>query len=888
MPAAESLMSPMNGHRGHQPDLREILEYERIVNLHDQIFSGNHPRLKVPQHVIRKVTPRSVQTPPLSGVHSMAAEPVSAPQATPYPRPSSTQSNALPLANGNAGTGTVSATADVASTSAAAAQATTIPNQGGSTNHLTTQKPVSEIDPIFLTKSDDLIRAEIQLQRQRVERTLRDQLEQKKIEYRKRTCFQESKPDFDVSEVLKEAFQLVKPISATDVDGANANTPASDSFDDNSFYSSKAPDSPQFGDQNEQPSPLREEHMRPVEGEDEVHYEGHVDRQHVESAYIDTGDRNMMDVQMQGPSYNVADKRRPSSRSPENLTPRRPSPSRYPIRDQPDMYDEPEYSPPGPDIPSGGRREEEGEYMQEPDINYRRRSYGRPAERGHHARHITPAGHDIRVVRNHITSPAAPQPSRVSPLAVTKVPSLPQSRQQQHTRPTDKLTTTHGSARTSPEVAPQPLKSRKRRRIQENRDKPRVANEGRVADSPDQPYIKPEPISPPPFSDLPLASSRQRPHHERPAYVDISSPRYSPVESRRESGQRRIYEEHADRGYDMGHPIDLSIPRSASRIAYRKPVRDDQNLRRVASFQNARQPEYVHDYPEPPIEYQPRLVRATSYAVTDRPVQPERARYYEETAQPYTRRYISRDMSPPSPRFREPYQELEPEPRAMTQTQRRVVVDADGNRYIEQVATPAPRLQPLATPSGRFSRMEPYNEGPSRMATGSVRAASVMEDPYRDRRYAQDMPPPPVAYRRAPAPEYPREVVRERHVYGREVDERGLVDYAPPPRHATYVEEPFPREDVVRMSSVRPPPSRYEEPARQPLQRMQSVRPSGREISVYVDDEPRPRREYAPVERTGYAAARPVREERYYDDEEAGKMEMDGMQDVVQRVSRRY
>ncbi|EGE84034.1 hypothetical protein BDDG_06979 [Blastomyces dermatitidis ATCC 18188] len=858
MVAAESVMAPINGHRGHQPDLREMLEYEKIVNLHDQIFSGHHPRLKVPQHVIRKVTPRSVQTPPLPGLHPMPPEPPAAPQAKPYPPSSSTQPNAMALANGSA--------ANTAAAAAAAAAIAPIPSEAvapsshsGPSGPLTTQKPVSEIDPIFLTKSDDLIRAEIQLQRQRVERTLRDQLEQKKIEYRRKTCLQESKPDFDVSEVLREALQLVKPISTTDMDGANANTAASDSFEDNSFYSSKAPDSPQVSDQNQQSSPVQPEPARPVEA-DEVPYEGHVDRQHVDS------DRDMMDVEMQEP-YNVAAKRGPLSRSPENLTPRRPSPSRYSAREQPDMYDEPEYSPPGPDIPSGGRRDEEGEYIQEPepDINYRRRSYGRPVDRGQDTRRITPPGHDIRIARNHITSPAAPQPSRVSPLAVTKVPSLPQSRQQRHPRPIDKVATTQGSGRTSPEVAPQPIHSRKRRRVQENRDRPRarVANEGRVADSPDQPYIKPEPISPVPFSDLPLASSsRQRRHPERAAYVDISSPRYSPVENRRESGQR--YEEHADRGYDIGHPIDLSIPRSASRVTYRKPARDDQNLRRVASLQSARQPEYMHDYLESPVDYQPRLVRATSYAVTDR--QPERVKYYEEPGQQYSRRYITGDVSPPPPsRFRGPYPEMEPEPRVMAPPQRRVVVDADGNRYIEQIATPAPRLQPMSTPSARFSRMELY-EGPPRMATGSVRAASVMEEPYRDRRYAQDMPPPSVTYRRAPAPEYPREVVRERPAYPREVDERGLIDYAPPPRHATYFEEPLPREDMVRMSSVRPQPSRYEEPVRQPLQRMQSVRPSGREISVYVDDESRPRREYAPVERVGYAAARPMREEQYYDD----------------------
>ncbi|KAK2790006.1 hypothetical protein FQN52_005816 [Onygenales sp. PD_12] len=855
MPATAGPLGQVNGHRGPQPDLAEMLEYEKIVNLHDQIFSGNHPRLKVPQHVIRKVTPRSVQTPPLPIVPPIPAAELSAAPQTKVPPSAQT----APLLNG----------------SAAVSEAAATPSPSGPSGHVTASKPVSEIDPIFLTKSDDLIRAEIQLQRQRIERSLRDQVEQKKIDYRQKTCLQESKPDFDVSDVLTKALQLVKPISTSVIDGANANTVASDSFDDNSFYSSKAPDSPQTGEPNDA-SPIRDQHMHPMEV-DEV---DSVDRRREEARPHDTVDRNMMDLGVQGPAYNnIADKRGPLSRSPENHTPRRPTPPRYPVR-EPDVYDEAEYSPPGPNIPLDIRRQDEGEYVPEPAINYRRRSYGRPLERGQDSRRIVSPSHDVRVVRNHITSPAAPQPSRVSPLAVSKVPSMPQSRQQQtRQNRAEKLTGAHGSARTSPEAPMQPLMSRKRRRIQENRDKPRVANEGRVADSPDHPYIKPEPMSPPPFSDLPLSGpSRQRQHPERPALVDVS-PRYSPVDHRRESGPRRLYEEQPDRGYDMGHPIDLSVPRSASRVAYRRPARDDQNLRRVASLQNARQPEYAHEYPDLPADFQPRLVRASSYALTDRPVQPERARYYEEPSQSYARRYVSGDVSPPSPRFRETYPELEPEPRLMAPPQRRVVVDAEGNRYIESVAPPPSRVQPISTP--RLTRVEAYNDAP-RVPNGSVRAVSVLEDPYRDRRYAQEMPPPPVTYRRAP--EYPREVVRERPVYSRDMD----VEYAPP-RHATYFEEPIPREEVVRMSSVRPPPSRYEE-VRQPLQRMQSVRPSGREVSVYVDDEPRPRREYAPMERAGYAVGRPGREERYYEEEESSKIDMDGvgMHEAVQRVPRRY
>ncbi|EEH35889.1 hypothetical protein PAAG_00212 [Paracoccidioides lutzii Pb01] len=898
MPTNEVAPGPVNGNNhGPQPDLKEMLEYEKIVNLHDQIFSGNHPRLKVPQHVIRKVIHRPVQTPPLSAV-----PPIPAPAGTPagvqakqHPAPLSTHSN--PLVNGSA-SATVSGVAASSSSS-------------GPSGRVTAPKPVSEIDPIFLTKSDDLIRAEIQLQRQRIERVLREQLEQKKIDHRLQTCLQEAKPDFDVSEVLTKALQLVEPIATSDIQGANANTTASDSFDDNSFYSSRAPDSPQVA-RNEQPSPIREDHTHPVDA-DETEYEGSVGRRHAEGRRIDAGDPNVLDVDTQESPYNASDKRGPLLRSPVNRTPRRDSISQYPVREHPDVYDEPEYSPPGPDITSTVPREEEGEYIPKLDMSSRRRSNGRPVERGPDTRRNASPGHDIRVVRNHITSPAAPQPSKVSPLAVSRVPSLPQSRQR-HTRPVDRLTSGHGSARTSPESAPQPLTSRKRRRLQENRDRNRVANERREADSPDHPYIKPEPISPPPFSDLPLAGeSKPRLHHERPAFVDISSPQYSPVGHRRDSGQRRVFDEHPNRGYDIGNPIDLGVPRSTSRVTYRKPPRDDLDLRRVASLHNARQPEYIQDYPEPPpIDYQPRYVRGTSYAVTDRPVHTERARYYEEPAQPYSRHYVSGGMSPPSPRFRNPYPELEPEPRIMAPLpqQRRVVVDADGNRYVEQIATQTPRLQPLQPlppPSARLSRMDPYPEGPPRLANGSVRAASIIEDPYHDRRYAQEMPPPPpLTYRRAPE-EFRREFLHERTVYGYDGDERGVVDYVnqpPPARHATYVEEPLvPRDEVVRMASVRPPPSRYEErhPAvRQPMSRMQSVRPGGREISVYVDDEqPRGRRDYAPVERGGYGpagapagapagVARSVREERYYDDEEVGKMDVEGMHDVVQRVQRRY
>ncbi|PGH18324.1 hypothetical protein AJ80_04502 [Polytolypa hystricis UAMH7299] len=838
MPGARTQGS-LNGPVAFPPDLHELQQYEQIVKIHDDIFSGQHPRLKVPQHLIRKVTPRSIQTPPLPA----PVEQSTAAQPKMHPLASSAQST--PLSNGSA---------------AAITEAT------GS--HASATKTISEIDPIFLTKSDDLIRAEIQLQRQRIERNLRDHLDQKRLEYRQKTCLQESKPDFDVEEVLTKALELVKPISTSDIDGANANTAASDSFDENSFYSSKAPDSPQNVAQHE-PVTVPNQQLHPMDI-DQSDAEAHVGRANERAREYGIGHRSAEDSDMQASPFNIADKRAPMSRTPENVMVSGHSPNDNPIRDQPDVYDEPEYSPPGPDIPSSFSREE-GDVIRETEPAYRRRSNGRPGDLGRQSRRNQSPPRDVRVVQNHITSPAAPQPSRVSPLAVSKVPPVTQNRHGRQPRYTDRSAAAQGSAHTSPEGPVQPLTSRKRRRIQESRDKLRMVDQARVPVSPDQPYIKPEPVSPPPLSDLPAtAPLRHKQPHDRPTLIDIASPRYSPVGERRDAGPRAVvYDDRYVRHYDDGSPLEMAAPRSASRIALRRPQRDDQDLRRVASLQHIRQTEYANDYPEPVVSYQPRVVRASSYAVSDRPMPAERAQYYDEPAQPYSRRVLTREPSPPSPRYRESYADLEGDPRAMAPPPpptRRIVVDEEGNRYIESWGTP--KIAPVVNP--RQARAETYG-GAAPAPNGSVRAASIIEDPYRDRRYVQEMPPPPVTYRRAA--EVPRGSVADRRYYDRDIEERvpamraasvQVVDY---PRHATYVEEaPYPREEVVRMSSVRPAPPRYEEP-REPLARLQSVRPTVREVSVYVDDEPRARREYAPVERAapGYGAMRPIRDDGYYE-----------------------
>jgi hypothetical protein len=184
-------------------ELREILEYEKIVQFRDAIFAGTHPRIKIPQlagrqgEAHRNVSSSSLSTP----------LPSAAPQFA--PPTSGNQPSAPPHTN----------------------------SRSASTFRVTGN---SEINPILLEKSDDLIRAETQLQRQRLERGLREQMEQQKVAVKPQLQPSEILPDFNIAEVLTKALALVPPTSYAEVEpSAGAQSPASDSFDENTFYSSQ-------------------------------------------------------------------------------------------------------------------------------------------------------------------------------------------------------------------------------------------------------------------------------------------------------------------------------------------------------------------------------------------------------------------------------------------------------------------------------------------------------------------------------------------------------------------------------------------------------------------------------------------------------------------------
>ncbi|KAL7796531.1 hypothetical protein V8C37DRAFT_372066 [Trichoderma ceciliae] len=196
-----------------EKEAKEIAEYEKILRFRDAILSGNHPSIKVPHDL--KALPN-----PISSDARSPSEPGEVDT-----RPQALQSFSASIQNQNP------------------SLPQPLANAGANATDSQHPKPygagTTEINPIFLEKSDELVRAEIQLQRQRLERSLREEIEQRRVSKQVQA---EPVIEFDLSDVLAKALTLVQattiPFSANG--GLTANhEAASDSFDDNTFYSSQ-------------------------------------------------------------------------------------------------------------------------------------------------------------------------------------------------------------------------------------------------------------------------------------------------------------------------------------------------------------------------------------------------------------------------------------------------------------------------------------------------------------------------------------------------------------------------------------------------------------------------------------------------------------------------
>ncbi len=215
--------------------LLEVAEYERIVQFRDDVFAGKHPRVKIPPHLAGKQVN--------SGLNA------SSPSSSTL-RTTDATTHAAQLTPGSNRDGSPS-------------RHNQFPNKQRSTGgtHIAVTGN-AEINPVLLEKSDDLIKAEIQLKRQRLERDLREQIEQQRIATKALLQTSESLPNFDLSEVLSKALAIVHPDTTAEANpSVGARSPAaSDSFDENTFYSSQH-DTPE-------PSSSSQGQKEPVEMQD--------------------------------------------------------------------------------------------------------------------------------------------------------------------------------------------------------------------------------------------------------------------------------------------------------------------------------------------------------------------------------------------------------------------------------------------------------------------------------------------------------------------------------------------------------------------------------------------------------------------------------------------
>jgi hypothetical protein len=863
MSLAAGVQAPVNGLPRRPTEVNEALEYEKIIGIYHQVIAGNHPRLRLSG-------PVNAQAQPTLDQHS---------SQVPFPALVTLVSESTPPA-------ALKGPQLSNSVQALPAKPTNLSGPSLSSKPVPSKTPASELDPIFLTKSDDLVRAEIQLQRQRVERALREQVEQKRIDARHKPSFAEAKPEFDVADVLTKALTVVKPIVFDEARGVNENGSATDSFDENSFYSSKAPDStPNDGDDS-QKSSVSKHQVQPV-NDDELDADRLVDRRSDEMQQVDLPDSPYRVIPR--PDFSTAPNvhyRRDVGRERDGAVP----PARTAL-DEDD--DEPEYSPPEPvqlAYVKDGKDLNLGETYQE----RARHVNGKHANQYQNARRYgSPIDADMRVVRSHITSPIAPQPSRVSPLAVAKGPPFSQNRRHRQNYGQQRRLAEGEPERTSPDMAVSTMQPRKKRKVQEARRGTRR----RAIGSPD-PIIKEEPVSPPPFHDVPpLGAARNRPAAGRPIYIDVETPqdvRYVP-EPQHEVPARQVI-------YDVEGQTPHSAPRVLSRAGLKDGPRTNQDLRRVVSLQNLPPREYADLHYQTPA----RLSRAPSYATVDGPGRNNEVRSFEGQPQIYERPQMVEEMPLLSPAYRDAeaghrfvVPPMPPPP------QRRIVIDEYGQRFYETIQPARASIAP--TPARRIDA-DSYNDiAISRNAI--TRAASVLEEPYREARYIQqEMPPPQMIYRRvaeAPRPatsdlryaaEAPRSIssdiryITREPIDGRPTQRSGSVQmYDYPVRQSTYIDDSMaPREPLLRVSSVRPmarPP--YEEP-QEVLQRVQSVRPEAREFDVIPEERPQARREVMQAEAPRYEVRRTADGERYYRIDDAGRMMLDGAVEARPSYAPRY
>ncbi|OBT76442.1 hypothetical protein VF21_03957 [Pseudogymnoascus sp. 05NY08] len=868
-------------------ELHEIEEYEKIIRFRDIVYSGAHPRIQIPPHLAGKslVKPSSPHT-----------------VVTPSNQPPTSYLSTAPAAktytgreNGGGGETLLDGRRLMAGRP---------PVTLGKTNK-------SEINPILLEKSADLIKAEIQLHRQRLERSLRDQVDQRRISMKAASQTSESLPDFDLSDVLSKAFTIVHPSTASEAgQSQGGRTSASDSFDDNTFYSS----------QHNTP-----EHGRSPRGRRES---GEVYTSAV--APLNAPDSGPSVVRYQEESPNFISK----DATPSNIVPglqelarsqiSAPLNTPHPastlgavgVNQSNELLKAATSNNAATDIarqvaekqafaltPHSSVSTPQGATPSRIEADERNRiAQGGPDAAPSQVASATPQKRRLTLeepetVRNFNLSPVAPQPARVSPLATARAPVISQEAfTLQETpaailspmRETGASPTTGGTPKTS--------KRAERRKGKGKGDDLRSAtgnNPASAIATPASPYIKPEPKSPSPFQSAPLPRphKRQRQTIQQGAGLDYDEPQedtvmMQPVVPRTRDARPRPVHRGGER---LGEAMEIDQPQR------QRMVRDEAPGRRIVSQEIYRDQPSPAMYAVPYPQYEQRPVRASSRMVADTYYQEPPAYYREPQAAPGSVIELDanhdRSLSPIL---------MAPPPRMAPS---RIVVDEYGRQYY--TAAPNPPRQSVAPQPRIIDDNYYYDRPPPRAIRRPVQHAyeddgviyrraspqyvpqrrvitlpeNLAEPQYRQREYSTRpvATRPPAEEYAAPGDREPIEI-RQREYSTRPPPARQqpVDDYLrvaeAPRRQPTHFEEPPPPHEYLpqRVASVRPEAFRHEmrgdylPRARsirpEPIHReyAASVRPEGRrggevpsqiirEYSVKPGEQEVVRREYMPM-----------------------------------------
>ena len=792
--ATSAMVPQANGHVSSSTLPKQALDYEKIVKLRDDVFAGNHPRLKltkqVSEHrVAQKTVPASVPAVPSFPLLQ---------QINGFPH--------YPAASQPRQTNGVATSTKISKPSLPAKPPTADPPS----------KPTfttSSIDPVLLTKSDVLVKAEYRQKRQRIERALEEQILQRRLVERAASD-QDVPADFDVGEVLEKAHELVKPFKPTFISNEHAAESPSDSFDENTFYSSQMNDttseevdrSPQRRTKGSELEQHNRRQQSPNRISGRVGTPTHKDStQRTQGRAVEASNPDSRIAALEEELKRLkAEKEAKTSTFPQVTT----------LDEGPNDEDVP-YSPPDVQMPLSAASVghdvgfDRNAYAQEPRQT-RAREYH---QRDHYEPSLLPD--NMRIVRSHITSPLAPQPSRVSPLAVAKEPRVYQDRQQgrrnsgqNETRIVDTEVVESERQRPTWQDRGPASGSRKRRRGPDSTDRARNVHARRDTVSPEV-RIKEEPASPPPNMRFADTRYEDRWREQRPLHVETDRPPHSGFE-------RTVYLPPRDARQGAGFsgrttPNSPGVQRIATNGVSR--YQQEPDLRRVVSTRQLRHPSPVDAL------YQPRPVssRVISQPAPTHNMDPlmnPRASLQPRIFPDYDHvRTNSPALVPPE------HPPRETESAAMAPPPRRIVVDQFGNRFWEAV--------------------DPYHPAETARASDDhgMRYRRPIVPPV-ERRDAVLMPPAPPHERAAspivPRYEYPapRTMQVLDRATGRIVDEREYppreartqsVAYEAPAIRERYTELSGPQE-VVRMQSVRPVGTPYDGPYNRST-RVQSLHP---------------------------------------------------------------